>query len=140
MGTTAAAAASSLWGASAISRDVDYVVRWNGFYKSVNQTTRYFKWESTAQTTTDRVKLWIDNVLIIDQWTSLANATSYTTAGGNLDIVDALYDVQVEWYRKAGSNASTTAELKDSFDNTVFSTITSDRLYYQEEISGSPYA
>ena len=139
--TTAAAAASSLWGASAISTDVnvDYVVRWNGFYKSVNQTTRYFKWESTAQTITDRVKLWIDNVLIIDQWTSLANATSYTTAGRNLDIVDALYDVQVEWYRKAGS-ASTTAELKDSFDNTVFSTITSDRLYYQEEISGSPYA
>ena len=53
--------------------------------------------------------------------------------------MDALYDVQVEWYRKA-SSASTTAELKDSFDNTVFSTITSDRLYYQEEISGSPYA
>jgi hypothetical protein len=114
------------------------VVRLNGFYKSTNQTTRYFKWDAGA-INSDRVRLWIDNVLIIDQWTSLATTLTSKSAGRTIDIVDALYDVQVEYYRKAGS-ASTSAELKDSNDNTVFSSITSDRLYYQEKISGSPYA
>ena len=136
--TTAAAAATNLWGSDAIAMDVDYVVRLNGFYKSTNQTTRYFKWDAGA-INSDRVRLWIDNVLIIDQWTSLATTMTSKSAGRSLDIVDALYDVQVEYYRKAGS-ASTSAELKDSNDNTVFSSITSDRLYYQEKISGSPYA
>jgi len=134
--STSAAAATGLWGSTGIIADTDYVVRWNGLYKSVNQTAKYFKWNAGGAIT-DRVKLWIDNVLIIDQWTSLTNATA--VGGRNLDIIDNLYDVQVEWMRKSGSS-SATAVLQDSSDNSAFADITSDRLYYQETISGSPYA
>ncbi len=86
------------------------------------------------------MRLWIDNVLIIDQWTSLANATQF--ASYTFDSVNNynLYDLQLEWKRTASSADGASAVLKDSIDSSVFSDITSDRLYFQDTISGSPYA
>jgi len=131
-------AANNLWGTGKVAAtDVEFVVRFNGLYKNVNQTAKYFKWDSAASNT-DRVKLWVDNVLIIDQWTSLANATQ--SAAYTFDNANGLYDVHLEWKREPGATSTTTAALKDSSDNSAFADITSDRLYYQEEISGSPYA
>jgi len=132
------AAAPNLWGGTGIATDVEFVVRFNGLYKNVNQTAKYFKWDSGGTANEERVRLWIDNVLIIDQWTSLANVTQ--SAAYTFDSTDHLYDVHLEWKREAGGDSTTTAALKDSSDNSVFADITSDRLYYQEEISGSPYA
>lgn len=132
------AAAPNLWGGTGIATDVEFVVRFNGLYKNVNQTAKYFKWDSGGTANEERVKLWVDNVLIIDQWTSLANVTQ--SAAYTFDSTDHLYDVHLEWKREAGGDSTTTAALKDSSDNSVFADITSDRLYYQEEISGSPYA
>jgi len=55
--TTANAAAAGLWGTTGFAADLEYVVRFNGLYHNVNQTAKYFKWDSGN--VADRVKLWV---------------------------------------------------------------------------------
>eukprot|EP00961_Rhodomonas_salina_P112023 1507814-Rhodomonas_salina.1 len=94
--------ATSVWGGQLAAADDEFVVRWAGLYLNVNQTAKLFKWDSGVDT--DRVKLWVDNRLIIDQWSSLAEVNA--TAAFAFDAVDALYDVQMEWKRMSGASAT----------------------------------
>ena len=136
--TTASAAATGLWGGAGFAAGTPhFVVRWNGLYANTGQTARYFKWDGTVLT--DRLRLWVDNKLIVDQWTSMDTAAAQSAAY-TFDSATGLYDVHVEWYRTTGALAAATPVLKDSTDNAAFTAIPTGRLYYQEELSGSPYA
>jgi hypothetical protein len=91
--TTANAAGP--WGTTGINADnsAEFVVRYNGLYKNTGQTAKYFKWAEIVRA--DRVKLWVDNKLIIDQWTSLANidhveSVTVTTPGTGYSHGDAI--------------------------------------------------
>uniref|UniRef100_A0A7S0EWB6 PA14 domain-containing protein n=1 Tax=Hanusia phi TaxID=3032 RepID=A0A7S0EWB6_9CRYP len=128
------ASSVGLWGGEGLQATQSaFAIRWNGMYKNTNQTT-YFKWDSGLPS--DRVRLWIDNVLIIDQWSSLDQNS--TNASYVFDSIGELYDIQLDWKRAADSPA-TFVNLQDSEDEVTYSDIPSSRLYVQEFISGSPY-
>merc|ERR1711966_114129 len=73
LGTATTSNAAGPWSSSLLlkaSPDAEYIVRYSGMYKPNGQTQMYFRW-GTLEQDGDRVKLWIDNKLIIDQWSSL---------------------------------------------------------------------
>uniref|UniRef100_A0A7S4KLE9 PA14 domain-containing protein n=1 Tax=Guillardia theta TaxID=55529 RepID=A0A7S4KLE9_GUITH len=131
-------AASTLWGSSALTSSTEgYVIRWSGMYQTLT-SQRYFQWKVTTDNG-DRVRLWIDNKLIIDQWTSL---DSNTPSGGYIfDSVDGIYDVTAEYWRADGKPTTpANIEVLDGSSTAAFSSIPSTRLYFTQDLSGSPYA
>jgi hypothetical protein len=124
------------WGAN-LAPDNPFIIRWNGIYTPNSATQMYFQWSGTA-VTTDRVKLWVDNKLVIDQWSSLANVAP--TAGYLFDSTIGIYDIHVEYFRTASVSAIATPVLLESTSSSSYTPIPTGRLYAPENLSGSPYA
>lgn len=134
--TWTSSAAAGPWGASNLkAANAEYVVRYSGMYKPNSQTQMYFSWTNLGATT-DRVKLWIDNKLIIDQWASLAS----TSPSGTylFDSSNGIYDFHTEFWRQAAP--VTTPRFDDSTTTSFGTAIPIARLYFQDKVSGSPYA
>jgi len=111
-----------------------YAIRMSGMYKTAS-TQRYFKWD--AIDAKDRVRLWVDNKLIIDQWSSLLVAAP--TGGYLFDSAAGIYDFHAEFYRQVATAAVSPAVV-DGPTSAPASAITTDRLYFVATLSGSPYA
>mmetsp|Transcript_34887 Transcript_34887/g.82189 ORF Transcript_34887/g.82189 Transcript_34887/m.82189 type:complete len:5981 (-) Transcript_34887:63-18005(-) len=121
----------------------DWTIRWSGLYKT-RATQMYFRWTGVGAGGTpvgddaDRVKLWVDNKIIIDQWTSLA--IDQPTGSYLFDTSSGVYDIHAEWGRPAAATTSSTPSVQDGTAAGTYSAITTDRLYVRETVSGSPYA
>merc|ERR1712159_281789 len=116
-----------------------FVIRFNGMYKT-KSAQRYFKWDGIAAATDgkmDRVRLWVDNKLIIDQWTSLKVAAP--TGGYLFDSASGIYDIHAEILRTKATDEDDTVAVKDGATATAGDDIATDYLYFTETISGSPY-
>ncbi len=90
-------------------------------------------------TSDDRVKLWLDNRLVIDQWTSLHGVSPTGTIG--LDESGRLWDIIVE-YKHAPSNQSAIFNLKWTLNTATPRTaavIPSTHLYRSAPVGSSPY-
>ena len=117
------------------SSDGEYIVRYSGMYKPNGQTQMYFRWAS-LDSNRDRVKLWIDNKLIIEQWISLADASPSGTY--LFDSSNGIYDFHTEIFRNDGG--SQTPQFEDSTSTSFGTAMPTARLYFQDKVSGSPYA
>jgi hypothetical protein len=74
-------------------------IRWSGFIQPELAVTYTIK--VRVHDIDERVKIWIDNALIVDQWTSLkSNEGSATWGFAN---VNSFYDVRVEYQQHTGS-------------------------------------
>ena len=49
-------------------------MRWAGFVSPTQDGVYTFQWARSGSVAGDRVKLWIDNVAVFEQWASLATA------------------------------------------------------------------
>ena len=107
----------------------------NGAYKTAS-TQRYFKWNAIEAT--DRVRLWIDNKLVVDSWTSLAAAAP--TGSYLFDSSSGIYDVHAEIWRKSTLTTASSVSIQDGSDGSTWADVPTDRLYFSETLSGSPYA
>jgi hypothetical protein len=90
------------WGAgspgTAISSDT-FSARWTGQVQT-SATSGTYQFHVTAD---DGVRLWVNNVLLIDQWHTVASATSYT---GSISLAaNTRYDVKLEYFENT-ANAS----------------------------------
>ena len=120
--------------------DCAFIVRMDGAYKTAS-TQRYFKFLNIMGTNgadTDRVRLWIDNKLIVDQWTSLSSGAP--TGSYLFDSSSGIYDVHAEIYRKSGVNDEKEVSIQDGSDGNTWNHVPTTRLYFSETLSGSPYA
>ena len=124
------------WGSNLVA-DTAFIIRWNGLYSPNSATQMYFQWSGTS-VITDRVKLWVDNKLVIDQWSSLA--ITAPTAGYLFDSTSGIYDIHVEYFRTVANSASANPVLKEGTSSSSFTFIPTGRLYAPENLSGSPYA
>jgi len=90
--------------------DAHFVVRWSGMlgleaYGSA--LPRKFKW--TGMHSADRVRLWIDNHLLMDEWTSLSDPAPDRVF--KFPEIDRKYDIHLEWKRSNATNHSSSPEL-----------------------------
>lgn len=139
IGTSAAittTASTGPWGNNLVA-DTAFIIRWNGLYSPNSATQMYFQWSGTSEVT-DRVKLWVDNKLVIDQWSSLAMTAP--TSGYLFDSTSGIYDIHVEYFRTVPNSGSATPVLKEGTTSSVFEAIPTTRIYAPENLSGSPYA
>ena len=128
------------WGTSGLGTggtDNAYIIRWNGLYSPNSATQMFFQW-SGSSVPTDRVKLWVDNKLVIDQWSSLA--TTAPSAGYLFDSTSGIYDIHLEYFRTVASSASALPKLQEGTSSSAYSQISTSRLFSSENLSGSPYA
>ena len=84
------------------------------------------------------MRLWIDNKLIVDQWTSLSSDAP--TGSYLFDSSSGIYDVHAEIYRKSGENTAKSVSIQDGSDGNTWNHVPTTRLYFSETLSGSPYA
>ena len=108
----------------------------SGMYKT-SSTQRYFQWTDLVATK-DRVRLWVDNKLIIDQWTSIAVAAP--TGGYLFDSASGIYDIHAEFYRDSTTLTAKELSVQDGAAAGTYADIATDKLYFTETLSGSPYA
>ena len=72
-----------------------YGARWSGLLKVASMSAPTYTFFSALRTVSERIKLWIDTSLVVDQWTSLAS----TLKSGSLRFVSSpgLYDIKIEY-------------------------------------------
>ena len=139
---------SALVGSASVcgSLSCNLVIRWAGAIRACSTAaddstclgapsyTRDFKWTIAAA---DRVKLWLDNKLVIDQWSSLSvSSPSGSVVFGNAGKV---MDVFAEYQRLSSDVLSSApVELRDTGGDGSFQLIHSMRLYRTEDLQDSP--
>eukprot|EP00961_Rhodomonas_salina_P010027 134989-Rhodomonas_salina.1 len=118
--------------------------RWTGMvYPSLSETyTFYAGGDVTGSNMKERVKLWVDNSLIIQAWTSLAvSATTEPPSGKIFLEADNYYEILLAG-KAATANTTNTApfQLKWSSNHHATSVISSSRLFMSYHVANSPFA
>lgn len=114
------------WGTSApagtaLSHANNYSVRWQGFVKP-----RYSETYTFYTSSDDGVRLWVDNVLVIDKW-QLQAATEWN---GTVRLeADKLYQVKVEYFQQGGAAS---AQLSWSSTSQAKEIVPSSRLFFTD--------
>ena len=90
-----------------MTNDDSFSVRWMGAVRA--NVAGLHTFSVTMGQNDERVRLWIDNVLLIDQWLSLASITPSSTI--TLSSVTAYYDLKVEY-----QEVSSTQQLTVSWE------------------------
>jgi hypothetical protein len=105
-------------------------VRYKG-YVSLPSAQRYTFWAGPCRVF-ERVRLWIDNALIVDQWSSLAT----TTPSGVLVTYrqGLMYSTTLEYIQISNTSSSSLLALEQSTQSGV-SLIPSSRLFQAHDIS-----
>ncbi|KAJ1480363.1 hypothetical protein T484DRAFT_2806000 [Baffinella frigidus] len=125
-----------------LTNDGIFSARFTGLIRPTAVTT-YATFRLSTSTTAgafdERVKLWVDNSLLIDQWTSLDLAASVSaTVAAALLTTDQLYDIKIEYKNVVGgaSDGSTLLFEWALGGDTTFSTVPSTNMYPAHTIQG----
>ena len=129
--------------AGATADNEKWSARWTGMVRpSLSETYTFHAGGSVASSNKkERVKLWVDNSLIIHQWSSLAAAAESAPSGKIHLEKDTYYEILLA---AKASTASTTAtaefKLQWEASHHAKSVISSSRLFVSHHISNSPFA
>jgi hypothetical protein len=139
---------SALVGTASVcgSLSCNLVIRWAGAIRACSSSgqdstcvgapayRRDFQWTIASA---DRVKLWVDNKLLIDQWSSLA--VSSPSASAIFGQAHTILDIFAE-YQRLSSDVISSAPvlLSDTGQDGTFQPIHSMRLFFAESLQGSP--
>jgi len=87
---------------SSLSANTSYSIRWAGMLQPLHaQTHEIF---ATVQTAAERVKLWVDNVLLIDMWSSLQGVIEVSAFVQFPKTAGNLYDIRAEYQGAPAGN------------------------------------
>jgi hypothetical protein len=125
---------------------LSFSVRWAGLLQvndhTQDTTPQVFTFESGIAETDERVKLWVDNSLIIDRWETYdhLSATSFSATIGLM--TPNYYDLKMEYKQYAGSHAQAVLRWHCGISGSACehkSIIPSSNLFQIREVSGSPF-
>jgi len=109
----------------------DFSIRWQGYVEP--PVSGVYTFQAEIADASDRVKIWVDNLLLVDQWASLA---ALSPAGTLNDLwASDFYSVKLEYRERLGDQA---VSLKWSYGNASAVPIPSSRLFYTFNSQGSP--
>ena len=110
-----------------------YSVRWTGLVRpAAAQTYTFF---AAVQTDAERIKLWVDNQLLVQQWRSLDSLERSGTI--SFDAADGYYQVAVVYMHPTGTGAAQGAVLSWEGASLSKEVIPSDALFQAHETPGS---
>ena len=126
---------AGLPGASVATAD-GYSVRWAGFVSPVDDGLYTFQWARSGNVDADRVKLWLDNSVVIQQWTSLEHANPQ----GTISLKGfAFYDLWVEFKVEGSGIGQHFVDLKWKYGASALESVTSRNLFEGYPLHRSPY-
>jgi hypothetical protein len=134
------------FGDLALSDKQSFSVRWAGllqlFDHQADTDPSVFTFEAGIAETDERVKLWIDNSLIIDRWETY-DYLSATTFSATIGLRSPhYYDVKMEYKQYAGAAAEAVLRWECGVAGSPCQTkqvIPSSNLFQAKEVSGSPF-
>ena len=114
--------------------NTEYSVRWSGFVKGTTAATYEFTTEllgyTGANNNTERIRLWIDDRMVVDQWNSLSSGApqgTFAIAGHQQS-----YPIKI-YYKQTSLNASSGLRIKWKRDQSSLNTssvvVPSNRLF-----------
>jgi len=114
-----------------------FAVRWVGSIAPVVDSVYTFTWDRGSMNMTDRVKIWVDNSIIINQWTSLGPNQD---PSGTIDLRSSYYyDLSVNYKVPAnGATYATTPVLQWQYAGMAKTNVPSDQLFRGQDVSGTP--
>ena len=133
---------TGLLGPYSLTADGSFSARWTGMIRApydaaATVTSTTFSAVVGSTSFDERIKLWVDNSLIIDQWSSFA--TSTPTAVRYWLNPNQLYDIKVEYKNVlAGTADGSTFRLKWAYGTQAAATIPSNKLFSAHLISANP--
>ena len=119
-----------------LTADNAYSIRWAGFIRPCRAGDTY-TFYTPIDSADERVRLWVDNSLVIDQWTSLAGTDPSGTPLA-FGISNGYYDVKME-YKSLGGQTNARVQLEWQSGLTQRGVIRSDRLFQRELVTGNPF-
>merc|ERR1712072_183414 len=111
-------------------------IRGRGFYKA--STTGVHTFKATLNDGSSRARLWIDNQMVIDQWSSLSTIALAATGPSSALTSGSYYDFCVDLFATAdGHNAN--VKVDKPTGGAGFVDIADDDLWNVVDVSGSPF-
>ena len=107
---------------STIAIGVPFSVRWSGFVRS--KTAQLYTIYAAVIGTDERVRVWIDNLLLIDMWQNITGTQGSGTV--SFDVSNGYYNIFVEYKQYSGSSG---ARLSWSTGSLTLSAIPSPQLF-----------
>jgi len=116
------------------SGDVAFAVRWAGFVQITETGPYTFKIDSVVPTE-ERIRLWIDNLLLIDDWATVTQGAS-PTGSYSFDHT-GLFDINIDYAASAAHSRKHI--LKWTTPSVTETLILSGSLFQRHDVAGSPY-
>lgn len=113
-----------------LTNSLTFSVRWAGFIRTTAASLCTFT--VTVNGADEKVRLWVDNSLVVDSWTS-ANPISQTASISFAAIT--YYDIMIEYTQDTGGWGF---QLEWTHGGGASLVVTSDKMYTYYNISGSP--
>jgi len=135
VGWQSMSATAGLPGASIATAD-GYAVRWAGFISPTHDAVYTFQWARSGNVAGDRVKLWIDNSVVIQHWSSLGadNPQGTISLRGF-----GYYDLWIKYKVEGSGIGQHYVDLKWKSGAGAMESVPSTNLYEGNAIHGSPY-
>jgi hypothetical protein len=128
--------AAGIRNAASLSASAAFSVRWTGLLQpQFAQTYTFF---CGVRSTSERVRLWIDNSIVVDAWESLGQTeSSGTMSFGSLN---GYYSVFVEYHQQASSSALNGLTLSWETGQVQKAPVPGHRFYKHLHVSNSPFS
>lgn len=119
------------WNSDAMQQQ--YGARWSGLLQVTSISAPTYTFFSSLQTATERVKMWIDTTLLVDQWTSLA----VTRFSGSITFPAGmgLYDIKIEYYDAKRFNTTQRGLKLEAEHSGVRSKLTKTELCWVDRVT-----
>jgi hypothetical protein len=117
---------------SAFPYSPSFSIRWAGLIRP--RYSRVHTFSCVTRSPSERTKLWIDNILVIDQWSSLNSSQSMGTI--SFPTANAAYDLLIE-YKQMNATHFSGLQLLWSEAETSRSAVPSTRLIVVQDFSGT---
>jgi len=123
---------------ASLANDV-FSARWAGFVHVTTGTTSAYTFEASMKSSCDRVRLWVDNLLLLDNWSSFPAATVTGTILFMNSVDSKFYDIKME-YRSTITNKDRGVMLKWQHSGLgTYATLDASHYALDQPIAGSPY-
>ncbi|KAJ1487600.1 hypothetical protein T484DRAFT_1786058, partial [Baffinella frigidus] len=108
-----------------------FAARWNGFFKQTSGGDLTYTFEAPLKGAKDRVRLWVSNNLVIDQWSSLTTLSPVATAGLILSS-ETPYTLELQ-YKTDSSTRGVTLNHEVSGASSI---VSSESLFHAYHVRG----
>jgi hypothetical protein len=112
-----------------------FSVRWTGFLSPLSQGLGVYTMQASVADAKERVRMWLDHLLIIDQWTSIASLSPVATIRM---AEDANYDIRIDYQRQATIQGRLELTWATPTSGGVYIPITARQLATESSFSGYP--